>query len=133
VSDIAVIGGTTESRLVIRGLLRLHRHRVVYEGASFPGLAEVAEKAGPKILILDGRLDAETEPLLRQLVQQRPNLHVVLVTSQPAGAAGPKGRELGIAAVLPRPFTVSEFSRTIDRLASDLSPESAPSLPAVPA
>ena len=132
-SDVAVVGGTAESRLVIRGLLRMHRHRVVYEG---PGAEENPGNSphpSAQILIADGALDPAWSQLIVGMRANTPSLRVVMITSQRITTDDPKARELGISAILPRPFTVAEFSTTIDRVAREGTPSPSSRLVSVPA
>jgi CheY-like chemotaxis protein len=133
VSDVAVLGGTSESRLVIRGLLRMNHHRVVFEGPGPEEATKVPTQPSPKILLVDGSLDTHWNPVLRSMQSRQPPMRVVLITGQRASISDSETRELGIAAVLPRPFTVAEFSSTMDRLDRDLPPADAPATPGLAA
>ena len=62
-ANVAVIGGSREVRLLIKGLLRLHHHIVVAEGPNFDALDAVPMDGEPPVVVVDfdleepGRID----------------------------------------------------------------------------
>ncbi|MCI4336778.1 MAG: hypothetical protein L3K17_06240 [Thermoplasmata archaeon] len=109
-----VIAGEEETRVLLRGLLRLHRYRILGEaGGSVRGLA-LLQELEPSTLVIDTTLsEGDALEFVQAAKQRRPNLHVVLVARGsrppvPPGMAEPD-------AVLQRPFRIQDFARAIAR------------------
>ena len=115
-----VVAGDEETRVLLRGLLRLHRFRVVGEAEGTTATIERVREDPPDILVVDSQLaEGSVEDLLPEVRRRFPAVHVVLIVhgSPPSileGRAAPH-------VVLRRPFRIQEF-------ADALSPGSPPSL-----
>jgi CheY-like chemotaxis protein len=113
-TNVAVVGGSREVRLLIKGLLRLHRHVVVAEGPNFDVLDTLSKDAEAPVVIVDfdlaepGRLD-----VVRTARKARPNSRFVLLS--PGGGAPMReaGRAIGADAMISRPFAVRDLMEAV--------------------
>ncbi|MCI4324933.1 MAG: response regulator [Thermoplasmata archaeon] len=114
-ANVAVIGGSREVRLLIKGLLRLHHHIVVAEGPNFDALDAVPMDGEPPVVVVDfdleepGRIDT-----VRAARKARPKSRFVLLT--PGGGGAPMreaARSVGANAVIGRPFAVRELIEAV--------------------
>jgi CheY-like chemotaxis protein len=114
-ANVAVVGGSREVRLLIKGLLRLHQHVVVAEGPGFDVLDGLPADGEPPVLVIDfdleepGRLEA-----VRAARKARPKSRFVLLT--PGGGAPMReaARSVGANAVIGRPFAVRELIEAVE-------------------
>lgn len=115
-ANVVIVGGSEETRLLLRGLLRLYRHRVVGEGPSFrlpPPESPIDGR--PSVALLDGELD--DPELLRTLTSVRavqPPLRIVLLTPRRTPQIEGLAREHGVDALLRRPFAVHELMEALN-------------------
>lgn len=107
-----VVAGEEETRVLLRGLLRLHRFRVVGDAeSSVRGLTLVNEQR-PATLVIDTTLsEGDAVELADAAKRQHPQMRVVLVARGqrpviPAGLHEPD-------AVLLRPFRIHDFATAI--------------------
>ena len=124
-----IVGGSDETRMLLRGLLRLHRHRVLYEGSRADSLARLPEAAGGAVLVLDVNIAEEPwASAISQSLTARPDLRAVLLTPIRGGRVEEDARRLGIHTLLRRPFAVHELIEAV----GGPPPEGAPPGPVVP-
>jgi CheY-like chemotaxis protein len=113
-ANVAVVGGSREVRLLIKGLLRLHHHVVVAEGPNFECVDALPIDGEPLVVVIDfdleeaGRLEA-----VRAARKARPKSRFVLLT--PGGGAPMReaARSVGANAVIGRPFAVRELIEAV--------------------
>ncbi|HKV90184.1 MAG TPA: hypothetical protein VJQ43_03190 [Thermoplasmata archaeon] len=113
--NVAVVGGSREVRLLIKGLLRLHHQVVVAEGPSFDVLTGLAPESEPMVVVVD--LEPAPDPArieaIRAARKARPGCRFVLLAS----GGGPSGREaaraIGANAIVERPFAVRELIEAV--------------------
>lgn len=107
-----VVAGEEETRVLLRGLLRLHRFRILGEAESGPRALTLLQEQRPTTLVIDTVLsDGDAVELADAAKRQRPETRVVLVArgqrpAIPAGAHEPD-------AVLLRPFRIHDFAEAI--------------------
>ena len=109
-TDVVVAGGSEETRLLLRGLLRLHHHRVVADG--FPEGSEISIPPGVQepVLILEADLaKPECRDIVLRVRSARPDLKIVLLTANRSTDVAAKAAALGIDSILRRPFAVREL------------------------
>jgi CheY-like chemotaxis protein len=110
----AVVGGSREVRLLIKGLLRLHRHVVVAEGPSFDVLDGLPPDAQPEVVVVDfdlaepGRIEA-----IKVARKARPKVRFVLLTPGGGTPMREAGRAVGADAVIGRPFAVRDLVEAV--------------------
>jgi CheY-like chemotaxis protein len=124
---VAIVGGSREVRLLIKGLLRLHHHAVVAEGASFDVLNGLAADAFPEVIVVD--FDP-TEPsrieAVRVARKAHPACRFVLLTPGSGPGAREAARSAGANAIVGRPFAVRELIEAVSPGAGSPPPSGAP-------
>lgn len=112
-----VVAGEEETRVLLRGLLRLHHCRVVGEAEGATHALDLVRDHRPPLLLVDAKLaEGSAEALLQAIRSMDPRPRVILVAPPTrAGLEGPPAD-----AVLHRPFRIREFS---DALGEHLSPD----------
>lgn len=109
-TDVVVAGGSEETRLLLRGLLRLHHHRVIADG--FPEGSEISIPPGVQepVLILEADpAKPECRDTVLRVRAARPDLKIVLLTANRSTDVAAKAAALGIDSILRRPFAVREL------------------------
>ena len=107
-----VVGGDQETRVLFRGLLRLHHYRVVGEAEGSTHAQELVRLHRPALLLVDTNL-AEGSPsnLITSTRAEAPLTRIVLVSPPARGAPAPEPGHPD--ATLPRPFRIREFATAI--------------------
>jgi CheY-like chemotaxis protein len=113
-ANTAVVGGSREVRLLIKGLLRLHHHVVVAEGASFDVLDGLPADQQPTVVVVDFDLE---EPgriaAIKTARKARPKVRFVLLTPGGGTPMREAGRAVGADAVIGRPFAVRDLVEAV--------------------
>jgi DNA-binding NarL/FixJ family response regulator len=125
VLDAVLLGTNDDTRLLLRGLLRLHHHRVVLEARSLDDLAALAPAAGPRVLLQD--VDAEDERWSEELVgalRAHPDLRAVVLLPTEGGGMRAEAMRAGACGVLVRPFAIRDLVRLVDEAAFGPGPTS---------
>ena len=108
-----VVAGDEETRVLLRGLLRLHHFRVVGEAEGASRAVDLLKQEAPSVLVTDVNLaDGEVGTLLDEARRAAPKLRVILVTpaSHPTGEhAASKAPDV----VLIRPFRIRQFAEAL--------------------
>jgi AmiR/NasT family two-component response regulator len=126
-TDVIVAGGSEETRLLLRGLLRLHHHRVVGDLASGAAKLTLPPGAQDLVVVVDADLqDPEWERAISQARAQSPSLKIVLLTGTRSAEVVAKARALGVSAIVRRPFAVRELIEAVGPAAPPASPETQP-------
>ncbi|MCI4350341.1 MAG: hypothetical protein L3K15_02355 [Thermoplasmata archaeon] len=109
-TDVLVAGGSEETRLLLRGLLRLHHHRVVGDLGSGTATLTIPPDSKELVVVVDADLqDPEWEKAIGDARRQHGNLKVVLLTATRSTEVLAKAKNLGVAAIVRRPFAVREL------------------------
>jgi CheY-like chemotaxis protein len=120
---VAIVGGSREVRLLIKGLLRLHHHVVVAEGPGFEALDSLAAESEPEVVVVD--LEA-TDPARLEAVKAarkaRPNARFVVLTAGSGTAVRESARSVGANAIVHRPFAVRDLVEAVAPGSSKDSP-----------
>jgi AmiR/NasT family two-component response regulator len=113
-----IVGGTEETRLLLRGLVRLHHHRVLGETASAEGLEETDPDDPAKVLILvcDGEGDDWPHELATARTRQ-PGLVALLIVQERSAELLTRARRMGVKAVLNRPFAIRDLVGSVEAVA----------------
>ena len=109
-------GDNEETRLLLRGLLRLHRRAVVREVTSVDELERLPSTSGPCLLLYDapsGQGPWATE--LASVLERHPELRAIVILPPGTPAGEVEAHRVGVRAVLPRPFAIQEFARALER------------------
>jgi len=113
-----IIGGTEETRLLLRGLVRLHQHRVLSEKASADDL-EMADPEDPAqvlILVADGEGDEWPHELATARARQ-PGLLPLLIVPERTPDLIARARRMGVRGVLNRPFAIRDLVSSVEAVA----------------
>lgn len=112
----AVLWGPNEdTRLLLRGLLRLHRCTVVHEVASLGELLALPPQPAPTILVVDAETDdAEWDRDLPAAIAQHPELRALVVLPAGGGFSESRARAAGASNVVARPFAIRDFVRAVE-------------------
>jgi CheY-like chemotaxis protein len=113
-TNVIIVGGSDETRLLLRGLLRLHRQRVTGEGTSASYLDQLPISPEPTVVVLDVDLE-EPEWLnsIKQAIGRHQNLRAVLLTVSRSARVEELAKEAGISALVRRPFAVHELVEAV--------------------
>jgi DNA-binding NarL/FixJ family response regulator len=124
---IVLMGGSAEDRLLLRGLLRLHRHRVAAEIPAADDLHEMVASDERKVLIfLIGAGGSDWWGDLSDALAKDPRLTAIVLTSSRSPEFDRRAAEAGARAVLQRPFTVKDLIATVEAVARDENPLAGP-------
>jgi AmiR/NasT family two-component response regulator len=122
-------GGDVDTRLLLRGLLHLHRHPVVYEAATLEEVSRLPSSTEPRLLVVAVESDDGTwERELPSVLQRHPELHAVVILPRESAALGPRAVAAGARAVVVRPFAVRDLVNALTS-AADGGPRTAPRPP----
>jgi CheY-like chemotaxis protein len=114
-TNVVIAGGSEETRLLLRGLVRLHRHRVVAEGPGPETLRELPADVGTPVVLLDVDLDRpEWSSEIVETARRYPGIRIVLLTPNRSPRVDTFARDLGIHSVLRRPFAVHHLVEAIE-------------------
>jgi len=131
-ANVVIVGGTEEAQLILRGLLRLHQHRIVGTSLLGPAALEMIRQATDPVLLIDVDLK---EPSWTEFVPEalRANAatRVVLLTPSRSARLDGQARALGVGALVRRPFAIQELLSAVGHGSSD-PPPTAPSNPPRP-
>ncbi len=110
-------GANDETRLLLRGLLRLHRHPVLYEARTIGDFDGMPPGDGVRILMVDVEGSAgDWSAELARTLERHPDLRAVVILPprrDPASEAA--AYRAGARAVLSRPFSIQELLRALER------------------
>ena len=111
-----LLGGSEDTRLLLRGLLRLHRHRVLLEAPAREGIERLPASPETKLLILDAgsEKDGKWAEELAAVLKSRPDLEALVILSSSDPALETRARSAGARAVLVRPFAIRDFVEAVD-------------------
>jgi DNA-binding NarL/FixJ family response regulator len=111
-ASAVVVAGDEETRVLLRGLLRLHHFRVDGEAEGATQCLELIREHHPTLLVADVNL-AEGSPgsLVSEARRVAPQLRVILVApaSRPPAPTGDGGPDV----VLLRPFRIRQFAEAL--------------------
>jgi len=115
-----LMGGSDDTRLLLRGLLRLHHHRVVLETPAREGIDRLPPSSEVKVLIVDTGSEKDTAwaEELRAVLQSRPDLRAIVILSSPDAGLETRARSAGARAILVRPFAIRDFVEAVDTVAA---------------
>lgn len=111
-----VLGGSEDTRLLLRGLLRLHRHRVLLESPTRDALDRLPPSPEVKILVFDvgaEKADAWANEL-SSLLRARSDLRALVILPGSDPGVETRARQAGARAVLVRPFAIRDFVEAVD-------------------
>ena len=114
-ANVVIVGGSDETRLLLRGLVRLHHHRVVAEGRSPQTLRDLAADIDAPVVLLDVDVDQpEWAEQISRSLKGHQGLRAILLTANRTTRLETQAKEMGISSLLRRPFAVHELVEAID-------------------
>lgn len=124
-ANVVIVGGTEEAQLILRGLLRLHQHRIVGATASAPQALEMLRQVTDPVLLVDTDLkEPSWHEFLPEVLRANAGTRVVLLTPTRSARLDTQARSLGVAALVRRPFAIQELLNAVSP-----SPSAPPSTP----
>ncbi|MCI4338987.1 MAG: hypothetical protein L3J68_01465 [Thermoplasmata archaeon] len=113
-ASAVVVAGDEETRVLLRGLLRLHHFRVDGEAEGATQCLELIREHHPTLLVADVNL-AEGSPssLVSEARRAEPSLRVILVAPASRPPAAPTDNGKGPDVVLLRPFRIRQFAEAL--------------------
>ncbi len=122
-SAVIVCGRNEDTRLLLRGLLRLHRYRVVHEATTPDDLDGLPSVPGPVVMVVDA--ESEVAPWDAQLAATlggHPELRAVVILPREATRSAERAKAAGASAVVGRPFAIHDLIDAVDRTAAEARP-----------
>ncbi len=111
-SSAVVVAGDEETRVLLRGLLRLHHFRVDGEAEGATQCLELIRDHHPSLLVADVNLaEGSSTTLVAEARKVVPGLRVVLVA--PASRPPAPSPDGGPDVVLLRPFRIRQFAEAL--------------------
>jgi DNA-binding NtrC family response regulator len=113
-ASAVVVAGDEETRVLLRGLLRLHHFRVDGEAEGATQCLELVREHHPTLLVADVNL-AEGSPssLVSEARRAEPGIRVILVAPASRPPAAPSDNGKGPDVVLLRPFRIRQFAEAL--------------------
>ena len=109
-----VVAGDEETRVLLRGLLRLHHFRVDGEAEGVTPAVELIGVHRPTLLVVDASLaEGSVGPLIGQARGLVPNLRVILVAPASRPPSLPPDSTQRPDALLLRPFRIRQFAEAL--------------------
>ncbi len=121
--EAVLLGTNDDTRLLLRGLIRLHRHRVALEARTIDELEGLPPSTRPRVLIQD--VDAEDDRWsdeLRFALDRHPDLRAVVLLPTDGTSLRAEALRAGASAVIVRPFAVRELVRKVTEVVDDPAP-----------
>jgi DNA-binding NarL/FixJ family response regulator len=113
-SSAVVIAGDEETRVLLRGLLRLHHFRVDGEAEGATQGLELIREHSPSLVVADVNLaEGSSSSLVAEARRAAPALRIILVAPASRPPAPPASPELGPDVVLLRPFRIRQFAEAL--------------------
>lgn len=108
-----VVAGDEETRVLLRGLLRLHHCRVLGEAGGASHAIDLVTAQRPRVLVADVNLsEGSFSQLLLEGRRIDPELRIILVLPNPR-ARVPMPDGVRADALLYRPFRIREFAEAL--------------------
>ncbi|MFZ1022954.1 MAG: hypothetical protein WAN87_02315 [Thermoplasmata archaeon] len=117
-----VVAGDEETRVLLRGLLRLHHFRVLGEAEGCSQAVQLIQERRPSLLMADVSLsEGSIQSLIRDARAITPTLRIVVVApaSRPPPVSDAQTRP---DAVLLRPFRIHQFADALSPRSGSPSP-----------
>ncbi len=114
-ANVVIVGGTEEAQLILRGLLRLHQHRIVGATVSCPQALEMLRQSADPVLLVDTDLkEPSWNDFVPEAIRANAKSRVVLLTPTRSARLESQARALGVAALVRRPFAIQELLNAVN-------------------
>lgn len=115
-----------DTRLLLKGLLRLQRHPVLFEAAQLEELDRLSSTPGPKILLVDVEPeDGDWAKDVRAALQRHPDLRPILITPQRTPEVEARAAAAGIRTIVIRPFAIRDLIGAVEAVSAEVDLPSA--------
>jgi DNA-binding NtrC family response regulator len=109
-ANVVIVGGAEEAQLILRGLLRLHQHRIIGNSPPPSTALELLRQTTDPVLLLDVDMREPTwTDFVKEALLANPATRVVLLTPSRSARLDGQARALGVAALVRRPFAIQEL------------------------
>jgi len=126
-ANVVIVGGSEEAQLILRGLLRLHQHRIVGATLQTRATLEMLRQATDPVLLVDADMrDPTWSDFVPEARRANPATRVVLLTPSRSARLDSQAHSLGVAALVPRPFAIQEL---LSAVGTTTPPPARPSSP----
>ena len=133
-ANVVIVGGTEEAQLILRGLLRLHQHRIVGTSLNGAPALEMLRQSTDPVLLLDVDLkDPAWTAFVPEALRANPATRVVLLTPSRSARLDGQAKSLGVGALVRRPFAIQELLTAVAPSAASPPETPAPAAPVAPA
>ncbi len=113
-SSAVVVAGDEETRVLLRGLLRLHHFRVDGEAEGATQGIELVREHKPTLMVADVNLaEGSSNQLVAESRRLAPSMRVILVAPASRPPNPPASGDRGPDAVLLRPFRIRQFAEAL--------------------
>jgi DNA-binding NarL/FixJ family response regulator len=103
-----------DTRLLLRGLLRLHLFPVLHEVATSEELVGLPPLSEPTVLVVDAESDSPGwQRTLPAVLSAHPEVRALVLLPPGDGSLEPAARAAGATAVVVRPFAIQDFVRAL--------------------
>ncbi len=122
-ANVVIVGGAEEAQLILRGLLRLHQHRIVGAGLQGAAALEMLRQTKEPVLLID--VDSKEPPWTEFVPDARranPATRVVLLTPSRSARLDAQARSLGVSALVRRPFAIQELLNAVGPASTPMPP-----------
>lgn len=122
-STAIVVAGDEETRVLLRGLLRLHHFRVDGEAEGATEAIELVRMHRPSLLVVDASLaEGSSNPLVGRARGLAPGIRVILVAPASRPPNLPTDPSQRPDVVLLRPFRIRQFAEALSGPGSGVPP-----------
>lgn len=109
-----IVAGDEETRVLLRGLLRLHHCRVDGEAEGATQSLELLREHQPSLVVVDVNLaEGSASPLVAEARKLLPKARIILVAPASRPPPAPADPALGPHVVLLRPFRIRQFAEAL--------------------
>lgn len=116
-ASVVIVGASEPTRLLLKGLFRLHRHRVVGEAADLPHAEPLLRGPDIPLLVVDTDLDdGGSSGPVHAFLASHPGLKALAISATRSPRLEAVAHAAGFSSVIYRPFAVHELMETIGRL-----------------
>ena len=113
--EAVLLGRNDDTRLLLRGLLRLHHHRIVLEARTVEELEQLAPTPTPRVLLQDVDTgDDRWSDELAWALHQHPDLRAIVLLPSEGGGLRAEALRVRARSALVRPFAIRELIRLVN-------------------
>ena len=122
--EAILLGQNDDIRLLLRGLLRLHHHRVVLEAHTVEELRGLPPGSRPRVLLQD--VDTGDDRWSNELawaLHEHPDLRAIVLLPNEGGGLRAEAMRVGARSTIVRPFAIRELMRLVSEAVGSGPPQ----------